>query len=233
MKKKSMRIVRLGVLALGLNGMAQAALIVRGNGLIYDDVLDITWLQDVDYARTSGYDGDGKMDWDDAMAWAAGLEYGGYDDWRLPTVLDTGTPGCNKSLSGTDCGYNVQTGSAATTVYSELASLWYDTLGNLALVDANDNFQMGCCLALTWPFNNMQHDLYWSGTEYAPDTDHAWMFFNEFGEQSYGTKVHESYAWAVRDGDIASAVPEPSKALLFGVGLAGLLGVGRWQRRCC
>ena len=29
---------------------ATAALYDRGNGLIYDDVLDITWLQDANYA---------------------------------------------------------------------------------------------------------------------------------------------------------------------------------------
>ena len=31
-----------------------AALYDRGEGLIYDDVLDITWLQDANYAMTSG-----------------------------------------------------------------------------------------------------------------------------------------------------------------------------------
>jgi len=29
--------------------------------MIYDDVLNITWLQDADYAQTSGYDPDGLM----------------------------------------------------------------------------------------------------------------------------------------------------------------------------
>ena len=32
---------------------SQAALYDRGNGLIYDDVLDITWLQDANYAKTT------------------------------------------------------------------------------------------------------------------------------------------------------------------------------------
>ena len=40
-------------------GAAQAALHDRGGGLIYDDVLNVTWLQDASYARTSGYDADG------------------------------------------------------------------------------------------------------------------------------------------------------------------------------
>ena len=33
----------------------QAALIDRGNGLIYDDVLDITWLQDAGLVSDSGF----------------------------------------------------------------------------------------------------------------------------------------------------------------------------------
>ena len=52
---------------------ATAALYDRGNGLIYDDVLDITWLQDATYAQTSGYDSDGKMNWNDANNWVNAL----------------------------------------------------------------------------------------------------------------------------------------------------------------
>ena len=78
-----------------------AALYDRGSGLIYDDVLDITWLQDANYAQTSGYDVqditwlqtinqaddiNGRMTWSEANSWAAQLEYGGYDDWRLASV---------------------------------------------------------------------------------------------------------------------------------------------------
>jgi len=33
-----------------------AILTDRGGGLIYDDDLNITWLQDANYADTSGYD---------------------------------------------------------------------------------------------------------------------------------------------------------------------------------
>jgi Protein of unknown function (DUF1566)/PEP-CTERM motif len=62
---------------------ASATLIDRNNGMLYDDVLDITWLQDADYAKTSGYDADGRMNWDQAVAWAEALEYGGYEDWSL------------------------------------------------------------------------------------------------------------------------------------------------------
>jgi hypothetical protein len=34
---------------------ANSALINRGNGLIYDEDRDITWLSDANYAVTSGY----------------------------------------------------------------------------------------------------------------------------------------------------------------------------------
>lgn len=108
---------------------AQAALYDRGGGLIYDDVLDITWLQDMLYARSSGSlvnpDSAGRMTWADSVTWADNLSYYDsvrgvtYDDWRLPKMIDTGTPGCNYSYSGTDCGYNVQTRDSGTgVVYS-------------------------------------------------------------------------------------------------------------------
>ncbi len=85
-----------------LSFSSSAALYDRGNGMIYDDVLDITWLQDANYVATSGYaaanvvgtrgsDGwniqsDGTMGWFAANEWANGLEYGGYSDWRLPST---------------------------------------------------------------------------------------------------------------------------------------------------
>ena len=65
----------LAVAALIGVGEADAALIDRGAGLIYDTDRDITWLQDGNYAFTSGYStGDGgKMTWHDAGPWAAGV----------------------------------------------------------------------------------------------------------------------------------------------------------------
>ncbi len=41
--------------------------------MVYDDVLDITWLADANYAQTSGYDSDGRMNFSAANTWAAGL----------------------------------------------------------------------------------------------------------------------------------------------------------------
>jgi hypothetical protein len=74
---------------------ANAELIDRGFNLIYDTDLNITWLKDANYAKTSGYDDDGIMTWDEAMKWAEHLVYESYDDWRLPTALNhDGTGPC-------------------------------------------------------------------------------------------------------------------------------------------
>ena len=61
-----------------------AELYDRGGGLIYDDFLNITWLQNANYAFTSGYDPDGLMNWYEANEWAEQLIYDRYTDWRLP-----------------------------------------------------------------------------------------------------------------------------------------------------
>lgn len=71
------------VLVFGVVENVNAALWDRGNVLIYDDVLDFTWLQDANYAQTSDYDDDGILEWQEALDWADQLVYGGYDDWML------------------------------------------------------------------------------------------------------------------------------------------------------
>jgi hypothetical protein len=61
-------------------------LIDRGRGLLYDVERDLTWLQDTNYAKTSGHSPDGQITWDNAKAWVARLNYRGFTGWRLPTA---------------------------------------------------------------------------------------------------------------------------------------------------
>jgi hypothetical protein len=70
-------------------------LIDRGRGLFYDVERDLTWLQDTNYARTTGRSPDGQLTWDDAKSWVAHLSYRGINGWRLPTALnEDGTGPC-------------------------------------------------------------------------------------------------------------------------------------------
>jgi hypothetical protein len=87
-----------------VTGTAQASLFDRGNGLIYDDIKDITW--------TANANINGLMTWTQAVSWADNLVLGGYSDWRLPTTIPA------------TYGYN-QTGS-------ELGELFYNELGGVA-----------------------------------------------------------------------------------------------------
>lgn len=188
-------------------------------------MLNITWLQDANYAKTSGYDADGWMNWNDAVTWAANLNYGGYTDWRLSTMIDTdgpdadalGNDGCDFAYSGTDCGWNVQTMSCAT-VYSELAYMYYVNLGLLAGYDASGNLQSNLGIFGNGTANgidsssygennvglihNLQAFMYWSGVEAASNGAEAWRFSTYSGYQVPVDKSHLLFAWAVRPGDV-------------------------------
>lgn len=81
-------------------------------------------------------------------------------------------------------------------------------------------------------FTNVQYFLYWSGTEFVPNPNGAWGFDFFGGAQDAFFKDEDLLAWAVHSGDVgASPVPEPGTIALMGLGLVGLLGFGRRQRR--
>ncbi len=180
------------------------------------------------------------MNWDTANSWIAamnadgGTGYLGFNDWRLPTLSPQDGTAFNYDflIDGTsDRGYNV---SAPGTLYagstaSEMAHLFFTTLGNSAFYDAA-GVETGCvsvlCLSNPGPFSNIQAANYWFGLEYAPFTDIAWEFRFAYGNQYASSKLYSFYALAVRPGDI-SAVPVPAAVWLFGSGLMGLLSVAR------
>jgi len=208
-----------------------AALIERLGGLAYyDDVADLTWLADANYAQTSGYDadGDGRMTWQAANDWAAQLTVGGVSGWRLANTVDVGNDGATliNPYQGIDYAYNI-------TTHSELSNMFYNVLGNTAYYDTSGTVT-GCtapdyCLTNTGPFSNVQPYLYWSATEYAPNTNSAWKFGMDVGYQDSSSKTYSLNAWAVQSGDV-SAVPVPAAVWLFGSGLIGLVGFARRKK---
>lgn len=203
-------------------GLSSAALIDRGGGLIYDTDLDVTWLQDANYARTSGYDTDGIMNWAGAVAWADQLVYGGSSDWRLPATADIGLAGCNNTLPGDECAI---VPDAST---SEWAHLYYVELGNQSLYLPDGNPRTGGGLTNAGPFINLQNDIYWGGTPHIGQ-NLSYIFEVITGRNLANFVGNGFYATAVTDGDIG-AVPVPAAGWLAGVAFAAAAARARRRR---
>jgi hypothetical protein len=184
--------------------VAHAVLLDRGGGLLYDTDLNVTWLADANYAKTSGYTdrlngpgSDGTMTWSQASAWVTNLVY--HDTvrnldlkgWRLPMMPEP-DPSCS-----------VQTGTGDSYGYgcsgSELGHLFYTELGGVAATPIGKVHNPSYGLFAPPPAG-----LYWSGTEYAPDKDRAWGFMFDSGSPLIGGKGNRMYVLPVRPGDVGA-----------------------------
>lgn len=195
----------------------------------YDTVLDITWLADANYAKTSGAFAEafptGGMWWNFAVSWTQNLEFFGATDWRLPKVI-------SKISSGTLA--DVSAGRGATALESELGYMYYTHLR----LGGNPTPSSGTITLGSVPggyIKNFVADLYWTGDTFAGNPTLAWGLWTSYpfaGSQAYVPKVLPEYAWAVHDGDPFGvkvipdtplpAVDEPSTAMLLlaGFGVA-------------
>lgn len=192
----------------------------------YDTVLDITWLADANYAKTSGAYADafptGGMWWNFAVSWAQNLEFFGATDWRLPHVI-------SKISSGTL--EDVSAGKGSAALESELGYMYYTHLR----LGGNPTPSSGTITLGGVPggyIKNFVADLYWTGDTFGANPTLAWGLWTSYpfaGSQAYVPKILSEYAWAVHDGDPFGvkvipdtplpAVDEPSTAMLL---LAGL-----------
>lgn len=217
----------------------------------YDIELNVTWLKDWNFGAGSAYDTpygfgstpatDGLMIWTDAFSWTESLSIGAYTGWRLPTMTDTGAPGCDFSFAGgTDCGYNVRT-KEGTLILSELAHMWYSTLGNKSYCTPGDlnctTVQVGWGLTNTGPFLNVGTDSYWLGLPFYTKLyggDAAWRFGTYDGRQS-PSDIYATFfsAAAVHTGDVGQIleVPEPAIQLLTAAGLILVISASKRNRK--
>ena len=159
----------------------------------------------------------GRLNWYEAEAWIGIMNaqsYLGYSDWRQPTTgpVNGSTFNYFFGYDGTfDSGFNVSAPGTphAGSTGSELAHLFYNSLGNSAFYDTAGGDQSAtyctgpnACLQNTGPFSNMQAFVYWSGTEYAPNPTNAWNFNTNNGNQNNNNKDNNNlFVWPVRGGE--------------------------------
>lgn len=198
------KVMGLAALAAASVGTAQASWEARGNGLVYDTVLDITILTDFNYAQTSGYDADGRMNFSGATSWADQLTYSSISDWRLASISEL------SYIFNTDLGTQVGTPTTNTAgdTSEQIANL--SKVSNLQTFDYYSSTSYPCC-GYVWG--------YYTGG------------LNNNNARAIDTS-YELYTVAVASGDVAvAAVPEPETWALCLLALGTLTAVRQPRRR--
>ncbi len=190
---------------------------LNGDGIadaFYDTDLNISWLADVMYARTSDYSGWKSQDeappmagmgWLTSKEWAAQLDIHGVKGWRLPkTNAEQAIPksiGCELKFSTFDFCFN---GSPLPSS-SEMAHMYWATLGGAQNAG---------------PFTNFEEGEFWSVTAYRNMGVMSFDMSNG-GQYADPTAAYNFNAWAVHIGDVG-VIPEPGTYALLIAGIAAL-----------
>jgi len=238
---------------------ANAALFDRGNGLIYDNVLDITWLQTPTLAATNTFgvsginngttDLDenghpyaaGTMTWNKGFEWIAAMNaanYKGFSNWRMPKAGPVNGVSLNYTISydgSTDRGFN----NEHTT--NELSHLFYATLGNIgqcSTANATGSDPDTCIkneygkwgLQKTGPFVDFTVGRYFtSAHDTRPDEERAFDLESD-GRIGTGATQGPKFVWAVISGDVARLTAVPVPAAAWLLG-SGIFGLAAVARR--
>jgi len=192
--------------------IGNAALVSRLDGqAVYDTDTNITWLADATAGATNNFGVGavnqlGQMNWSSALSWIDGMNaasYLGFNDWRLPTADPV-------------CGFNYN------CTNSEMGHLFYTELGGAATQPISASTDPDLAL-----FTHLYDSIWWiNGPQVTDQPWKRWYFGFYSGTQSYTDGDTNTFAWAVRSGDVAS-VPIPVAIGLFGSGLLGLLGTAK------
>ena len=227
------------VLAISLSTGAQASLVARTGGMVYDTVNNITWAADANLFQTqaasnanlvseiiaanggvihdtpNGYDnGTYTLTTADFDTTTGRMTWWGAQAWANNLTLGGVTGWSLPSTPIEDFGYNVTSSQMGDLFYNQLGV----SAGSSIATSTNPNYNL---------FPNVQSYVYWSGSEYAPYPYGAWLFGTTNGYQYHDYyKPFQLYAWAVRPGDVA-AVPVPGAFWLFGSAMVGLMGLKR------
>lgn len=208
---------------------ANAALTDLGNGTIDDSSLNVIWLSDANFVKTScdannsywqSFDpssvannsgrsknaicsAGGLLNWYEAQAWVALLNsqnYLGANDWRQPLTVQ---PDSSCSTQGVDSrGFNCTA--------SQMPHLFEISLGNSTTACG------GSCLVNIGPFSNFFDGMYWSSTTSLPNA--AWSHSTLTGWQQP----------AVADGVLMAVLLNRSSASA-GPGVQAVPAWGLWS----
>lgn len=72
----------------GDSGYGENNFLDNGDGTITDLSTGLMWLKNDSGHFGAGDNGDGKLNWQQALAWAESLEHAGHSDWRLPNAKE-------------------------------------------------------------------------------------------------------------------------------------------------